>query len=200
MTESALGRLVVPVHVGDHSLGPNDGDVGAVTLVEYADFQCPESAAVAPVLRSLRRQLSGQLRRVFRHFPLTHKHPHAQWAAEVAEAAAAQGKFWEMHDQLFVHQNLLGDAHLDLYAARIGLDLERVRHELAVGLHTPRVSADRDGGVRSGVTGTPTFFVGEALYDGEYDTASLLAAVHAAGRTRAGPTHLSPISTPASSE
>jgi protein-disulfide isomerase len=171
----------VPVSEQDHVRGPVDA---AVTLVEYGDFECPDSARATSVLREVQHRLGGRLRLVFRHFPLRDKHPHAQWAAEAAEAAAAQGRFWEMHDQLFVHQHLLGDEHLDLYITHLGLDAGRLRDDLAEHVHAARVQADYEGGRRSGVTGTPTFYVDGVRYDGVYELEPLAAALEAAaGRT-----------------
>ena len=174
-------RLAVPVDERDHVRGPADAPI---TLVEYGDFECPDSARATSVLREVQHRLGGRLRLVFRHFPLRHKHPHAQWAAEAAEAAAAQGRFWEMHDQLFVHQRLLGDEHLDLYITRLGLDAGRLRRDLAEHVHAARVEADCEGGRRSGVEGTPTFFIDGVRYDGVYELEPLAAALDAAaGRT-----------------
>jgi protein-disulfide isomerase len=153
-----------------------------VTLVEYGDFECPDSARATAVLRGVQHQLGGLVRLVFRHFPLTHKHPHAQWAAEVAEAAGAQGRFWEMHDQLFVHQNLLGDEHLGLYATRLKLDLERLQRELAQHVYAGRIRTDQEGGERSGVMGTPTFYIDGQRYDGIDEREALVAAIQAATR------------------
>ena len=151
-----------------------------VTLVEYGDFECLDTARVAPVLRELLRRHAGRVRVVYRHYPIRHKHPLAQWAAEAAEAAGAQDCFWEMHDTLFVHQQLLGDEHLDLYLRQLRLDADRLRHDLATHIHAPRVQADYDGGQRSGVTGTPALFINDTLHDGYLDTASLDAAITAA--------------------
>ena len=170
-------RLAVPVHAGDHLRGPDDAPV---TLVEYGDFECPDSAMAMVALREVRRRLTDQVRLVYRHFPLRHKHPHAQWAAEAAEAAGAQGRFWEMHDTLFVHQLLLGDQHLDLYVSQLKLDDARLRHEIAEHVYAPRVQADYESGERSGVMGTPTLFINGLRYDGPADVEPLIAALAAA--------------------
>jgi protein-disulfide isomerase len=176
MTDNAP-RLAIPVGAADHVLGPA---AAPVTLVEYGDFECPFCGRAYPVVKALRRELGDRLRFVFRHFPITRTHPHAQWAAEAAEAAAAQGRFWEMHDQLLVHQNLLGDEHLGLYIGHLDLDADRLRRELAAHVHSPRVLEDVRSGERSGVRGTPTFFINGARYDGSYALEVLLAAVQRA--------------------
>ena len=120
----------------------------------------------------VRRSMGDSLRFVFRHFPLAEAHPHAQHAAEAAEAAGAQGRFWEMHDALFHNQEALEDADLLAYAAEIGIDPQQVASELAAATYTKEVRDDFRGGVRSGVNGTPTFFVNGVRYDGNWsDTA-----------------------------
>jgi len=122
--------------------------------------------------------MGDNLRFVFRHFPLSEAHPHAQRAAEAAEAAGAQGHFWEMHDLLFHNQDALEDADLLAYAAQIGIDAQRVARELAAGTYAKRVRDDFRGGVRSGVNGTPTFFINGVRYDGNWsDTAEFMQAL-----------------------
>lgn len=170
--------LTPPVGQLDHTAGP---DGASLTLVEYGDYQCPYCREAYPIVREVRRQLGEQLRFVFRNFPLAEIHPNAQHAAETAEAAAAQGKFWPMHDRLFERQFALDDANLLEYAADLGLDAGRVGAELAAGTHRARVRDDFMSGVRSGVNGTPTFFVNGGRHDGGYDLASLLAALERAG-------------------
>jgi protein-disulfide isomerase len=172
-------RPLIPVSPQDHVRGSSDAPV---TLVEYGDFECLDTARAATILREVQHELGGLVRLVYRHFPLSHKHPHAQWAAEAAEAAGAQGRFWEMHDALFVHQQLLGEEHLDLYVGQLGLDVDRLRHDLATHAYAARVRADYDGGAQAGVHGTPTFFINGALYDGADDRASLAAVLRAALR------------------
>jgi len=175
--------LAVPVSDADHSLGPADA---AVTLVEYGDLECPNCRKAYPIVKEMRRRLGPRLRFVFRHFPLTHLHEHAQHAAEVAEAAAAQGKFWEMHDRLFERQFAMEDDHLVSYAAELGLDAARVERELNAHTYKPRVRDDFMGGVRSGVNGTPTFFINGARFDGRWDEAPLLAALEQASAAAGG--------------
>ncbi|HEV8636398.1 MAG TPA: DsbA family protein [Chloroflexota bacterium] len=173
----AEARLAVPVTARDHVRGPADAPV---TLVEYGDFECPYCAAARPIVRELFERLGGRLRVVHRHFPLTHEHPRAQAAAEAAEAAAVQGKFWEMHDLLYASPTRLADADLRGHAAALGLDLGRFDAERATHAHAARVREDAAGGARSGVSGTPTFFVDGVRHDGPVDLRELLAAVAAA--------------------
>ena len=168
-------RLAIPVSDRDHSIGPSGAPV---TLVEYGDFECPHCRRAHPVVQGVRRYMGDNLRFVFRHFPLSEAHPHAQRAAEAAEAAGAQGHFWEMHDLLFHNQDALEDADLLAYAAQIGIDAQRVARELAAGTYAKRVRDDFRGGVRSGVNGTPTFFINGVRYDGNWsDTAEFMQAL-----------------------
>src|SRR5262245_4396869 len=173
----AVARLADPVDARDHARGAADAPV---TLVEYGDFECPYCAAARPIVRELLERLGGGLRVVFRHFPLTHEHRRAQAAAEAAEAAAAQGKFWEMHDLLYASSGKLADADLRGHAAALGLDLARFDADVAVHAHPAAVRAHAEGGVRSGVSGTPTFFVNGVRHDGAVGLRELLAAVTAA--------------------
>jgi protein-disulfide isomerase len=123
-------------------------------------------------MQGIRRYMGEQLRFVYRHFPLAEAHPHAQSAAEASEAAGAQGRFWEMHDILFRNQHALEPEDLLLYAARVGVDAQRVARELAMGAWTKKVRDDFRGGVRSGVNGTPTFFINGVRYDGNWSDAA----------------------------
>jgi protein-disulfide isomerase len=172
-----LGTLIVPVSDRDHSVGPEDAPL---TLVEYGDFQCPFCRAAYPILKEVRRMLGTRLRFVFRNFPISGMHPEAQHAAEAAEAAAAQGKFWPMHDMLFERQWALDDEHLVEYAVELGLDGRRVGAALEDGTYRSRVRDDFMSGVRSGVNGTPTFFINGTRYDGEHDLASIAEALELA--------------------
>ena len=173
--------LTVPVDEDrDHVQGPPDAPV---TLVEYGDYQCPYCGAAHPIVKELQRQLGDRLRFVFRHFPLTTAHKYAEQAAEAAEAAAAQGKFWPMHDLLFESQPRLTVDDLHGYAEQLGLDLERFDRELAEHVHAPRVQEDFMGGVRSGVNGTPTFYINGARHDDSYDVDTLLAALERAAQS-----------------
>ena len=170
-------RLTLAVGKRDHIRGPIDAPL---TLVEYGDFQCPHCGAAYPVIEEIRARLGPRLRFVYRHFPLTNVHPRAEPAAEAAEAAGAQGHFWDMHDRLFVHQDALEDEDLVSHADALGLDVQRFVDELAEGAHAPRVRQDFLSGVRSGVNGTPCFYVNGVRHDGGYDMASLLGALEAA--------------------
>lgn len=161
----------------DHIRGPDDAPV---TLVEYGDFECPYCGQAEPVIRQLLEQFGSELRYVFRHLPLVEVHPHAQEAAEAAEAAAAWGKFWQMHDLLFQHQDALTMQDLVRYAAELGLDVERFREKLNKRRYAPRVARDVDSADQSGVTGTPTFFVNGRRYHGAFDLDSLTALVRSA--------------------
>ncbi|HEV2749617.1 MAG TPA: thioredoxin domain-containing protein [Gemmatimonadales bacterium] len=169
--------LAQPVGAGDHTVGPPDA---RVTLVEYADFECPFCGRAYPQLKRLLKELGPKVRFVFRHFPLTEEHPHAQRAAEVAEAAAAQGKFWELHDLLYQHQNALEDDDLMKYAGELGLDVPRVRRELTDHAHRSRVERDVVSGAQSGVSGTPRFFINGRPHDEPGDVRTLAAALRRA--------------------
>jgi protein-disulfide isomerase len=148
-----------------------------VTLVEYGDYECPYCGQAYVVVKEIERLVGDRMRFVFRNFPLASVHPHAENAAEAAEAAGAQGKFWEMHDCLFENQQALDDIHLMKYAAKVGLDVSRFRRDMAEHRYAPRVRDDFMSGVRSGVNGTPTFFINGVRHDRSYDLDSLLAAI-----------------------
>ena len=166
--------LTIPVGKRDHIIGPEHA---AITLVEYGDFQCPYCREAYPIVKQLRDQLGARLRFAFRNFPLTRIHPQAEHAAEAGEAAAAQGAFWPMHDRLFERQFALEDENLVEYATELGLDADRLAGELAAGTHRDRVRDDFMSGVKSGVNGTPTFFINGQRHEGGYELASLLAAM-----------------------
>ena len=167
-------RLTVPVSEHDHVQGPA---AAPVTLVEYGDFECPHCGAAHPIVQEIQQQLGSSLRFVFRQFPLTNAHPHAQHAAEASEAAGAQNHFWPMHDLLFENQDALEDVDLVRYAVALSLDANQYVEELRGHVHAPRVRDDFMSGVRSGVNGTPTFFVNGVRHDGPHDLASLLGAI-----------------------
>jgi protein-disulfide isomerase len=168
-------QLTVPITERDHSLGPGNAPA---TLLEYGDFECPHCGRAYPIVQGIRRYMGEQLRFVYRHFPLVEAHPHAEHAAEASEAAGAQGRFWEMHDILFRNQHALEDEDLVLYAARIGVDAQRVAREVAAGTYTRKVRDDFRGGIRSGVNGTPTFFINGYRYDGDWaDTVEFIQAL-----------------------
>jgi len=161
----------------DHVRGPDDAPV---SLVEYGDFECPYCGQAEPVVRQLLNDLGEDVGFVFRHLPLTDVHPHGQQAAEASEAAAAQGRFWEMHDLLLANQDALEAKDLVRYAEQLGLDVERFRDELRRRVHAPRVAEDVADAEASQVTGTPTFFIDGRRHRGAYDVGTLEAAVRAA--------------------
>jgi protein-disulfide isomerase len=175
--ESGTASLTPPASQRDHRRGP---ETAPVTLVEYGDYECPYCGEAYPIVKEIQRRLGDRLRFVFRNFPLTQSHPHAQHAAEAAEAAAVEGKFWEMHDYLFEHQRALDDAHLVQYAVALNLDEETFKREMTEHVHTNRVREDFLSGVRSGVNGTPTFFINGVRHDDSYELETLLAAIEAA--------------------
>ena len=162
-----MSRLSPPVSPRDHAQGSTRG---AATLVEYGDFECPHCAAAYPLVKQVQEAMGAKLRLVYRHFPLTRIHPHAQHAAEMAEAAAQHGKFWPMHDLLFENQDALDDQNLVAYAASLGIDPQWAAAALADGRFQRRVRDDFASGVRSGVNGTPTFFINGERYDGPWNT------------------------------
>jgi Na+/H+ antiporter NhaA len=177
-TGMTITDLAVPVDPDrDHIRGPRKDAI--VTLVEYGDFECPYCGQAEPAVRELVSQY-GELRFVFRHLPLTEVHPHAQLAAEAAEAAAEQGAFWEMHDLLFEHQDALTARDLAGYAGELGLDVERFRTALYKHADAYRVAEDVDSADLATVSGTPTFFINGNRYYGAFNLAALQEAVHAA--------------------
>jgi protein-disulfide isomerase len=166
--------LTPPVSERDHTTGPADAPV---TLVEYGDYECPYCGMAYRVVKSAQAELGNQLRFVFRNFPLAEAHPHARLAAEAAEAAAAQGKFWEMHDALFEHQDALEAEDIIGYAKSLGLDIARFGRDLKDSTYSKRVREDFRSGVKSGVNGTPTFFINGSRYEGSW--ANEKAFIHA---------------------
>ena len=170
------GTLIPPVGREDHAQGPEDA---AITLVEYGDYECGHCGRAYPSVQQLQRELGDALRLVYRNFPLQQAHPHAEHAAEAAEAVAAragEASFWDMHDLLFENQEALEDAHLLAYAGSLGVDERVLAEDLASGAMAMRVHKDFRSGVRSGVNGTPTFFVNGQRYDGNWtDPASFIA-------------------------
>lgn len=165
----------------DHVAGPA---AAPVTLVEYGDFECPYCGRAYPIVKSIQDALGDELRFVFRNFPLADMHPHAEHAAEAAESAGAQGSFWEMHDTLFEHQDELDDSSLVAYAEQLGLDAGQLTRDLDDGAWVGRVREDFRSGVRSGVNGTPSFFINGVRFDGNWTNAHdfLDALRSAAGR------------------
>ena len=176
---TAESDLAVPVSERDHALGPPGA---AVTLVEYGDFECPYCAAATKVVAYLRRHLGDELRFVFRHFPVAELHPHAKQAARAAEAAAAQGSFWQMHDLLFERQGALEREDLMRYAEEIGLDPLAFVHAIDLRSGLDHVQQDLESGRASGVNATPKFFINQLRYDGT-DLRELVPAVERARRS-----------------
>jgi protein-disulfide isomerase len=172
--------LAIPVSERDHIQGPA---TAAVTLVQYGDYECPYTRRSTWVVQALQQELGEQLRFVYRNFPLTEIHPHALHAALAAEAAAAQGKFWEMHDYIFHHQHALEDADLAEFAEAVGLDLQQYTRDMAERRALARIEEDVESGERSGVQGTPTFFINGVLYLGSWEQDAFLPALQAASRT-----------------
>lgn len=171
--KESLTHLSQSVGQQDHTIGPADA---VVTLVEYGDFQCPYAREGTRIAIMFQEKFKPQMRFVFRHFPLR-KHPDAQHAAEAAEAAAAQGKFWEMAGMLFANQSRLTDRDLVKYAEKLGLDGEAFKRDLSAHTYAKDVEADVLSGTRSGVAGTPTFFINDQLYQGEDDLETLIRTV-----------------------
>lgn len=177
MTINTAADLNPPVHEHDHIQGPPSAEV---TLVEYGDYECPHCGTAYWIIQDAQARLGDSLRFVYRNFPLTEVHPHAEIAAEAAEAAGAQGKFWEMHDLIYEHQQELDAQQLVRFAGRLGLDADRFEQALQHGTYRDRVRQDFVSGVRSGVNGTPTFFINGLRYDGPWQGEELIAALEAA--------------------
>ncbi|HEX4152554.1 MAG TPA: DsbA family protein [Steroidobacteraceae bacterium] len=175
--------LVVPPEPADHSRG---SEHAPVTLIEYGDFECPSCKLAVQTPRLLLERFPNRLRFIFRHFPLEDAHPHALMAAEAAEAAAAQGSFWAMHDLLFAHQTHLKTEDLRRYAADAGVDLARYTAEMDDHIYLQRVREHAQGGRRSHIRATPTFFVNGGVQDISFGMQALHDAVAAAVR-RHGP-------------
>jgi protein-disulfide isomerase len=160
--------LAVPVSANDHLQGNADA---VVTLVEYGDFQCPACGMAYPAVKQIQRHYAGNLRFVFRHFPLAEAHPFARMAAELAEAADRTGKFWAMHDWLYENQDrwsASGPAGLEEGVAALGLDVDVLTAALGTPEIDARIQRDFMGGVRSGVNGTPCFYVNGYMYQGDF--------------------------------
>jgi protein-disulfide isomerase len=169
-------KLEIPVTPErDHIEGPMSA---FLTLVEYGDYQCPFCGAAYPEVKKVQKELGSELRFVFRNFPLSNMHEHAMQAAETAEAASAQGKFWPMHDFLYEHQATLGDPKVALgFAKKLGLDTQKFEREIAQHVYQKRIKDDFMGGVKSGVNGTPTFYVNGTRHDGDAVAKALVAAL-----------------------
>jgi protein-disulfide isomerase len=181
VADDTLGRLTPPVTARDHAQGRADAPV---TLVKYGDYECPHCGRAYPIVKEVQRRLGSKLRFIFRNFPLSESHPHAEHAAEAAEGAAAHGRFWEMHDMLYENQQALDDRHLVGYAKSVGLDAATFEQELRAHAHKARVREDFLSGVRSGVNGTPTFFINGVRYDDSWDADTLSDALEDAARAK----------------
>jgi protein-disulfide isomerase len=157
--------LVEPVNSEDHSRG---NESAAITLVEYGDYECPYCAMADPVVKQLLQEFGEDLRLIFRNLPLADVHPHAEEAAEFAEAVGLQGKFWEMHDALFENRKDLTEPALRKYATGVGAELEKLDEDLKSGAPRRRVDSDLESAIRSGANGTPTFFINGERYDASW--------------------------------
>jgi protein-disulfide isomerase len=171
--DDGLIRLAVPVGPEDHIRGPADA---RVTLVEYGDFECPYCGTAYPTVKALEKKYASTLRVVFRSFPLA-QHPHAQAAAEAAEFAADHGKFWELHDVLYEHQQALDEHHLLGYARDLGLDTNALTTALREHTYAGIVEDVKDGGEQSGIPGTPAFFLNDLLFEDEPSLENLTHAI-----------------------
>jgi protein-disulfide isomerase len=168
--------LVVPISDKDHLDGPRSA---AVVLVEYGDYECPDCLNAWPVVQELRREFGDRLAFVFRHFPQSSIHPHASAAAQAAEAAGAQGRYWPMHDLLFSRQKDLATLDLTHLALQLGLEVYRFQSALDAEAYLRKIEQDSTGGQRSGVKGTPTFFVNGCRYRGSAEFEAMAGAIRA---------------------
>jgi len=171
-----MATLKVPVTPRDHIRGSANAPV---TLVEYGDYECPLCGLAYPVVNLIQQRFGSRLRFVFRHFPLSQVHPNADSAAQTAEFAGAHGKFWDMHDGLYENQDRLGLPLFFALAGILGLSETKLREALINGTYEPKVRADFLSGVRSGVNGTPTFFINNVRHDGAYTPEDLGGAIEA---------------------
>jgi len=169
-----MSKLIVPVRRQDHVRGATNTPL---TLVEYGDFECPYCGQAYPIVQAIEEEMGSQLCFVFRHLPLASIHPHAEAAALAAEAAGAQGKFWEMHDILYQNQRTLEDQDLLEFAQSLDLEMTEFQEDMRTAKYLPRVKEDFTSGVRSGVNGTPTFFINGERHEGSYEYPVLLRAL-----------------------
>jgi protein-disulfide isomerase len=169
--ETETVKLTLPVGQSDHIQGL---DTAPVTLVEYGDYECPYCGQAYPIIPPAPTTHGSKGRFIFRNFPITQSHPHAQPAAEEAEAASAQNKFCELHNYLYEHQQALDDNHLEKYASKLGLDITKFNHDMASHAYAQRVREDFLSGVRGGVNGTPTFYINGIRYNGSWNLETLL--------------------------
>src|ERR1700761_2333754 len=169
-----MATLRTPITKTDHVRGQESAPI---TFMEYGDYECPHCALAHPIVDQVQLYFGSRMRFVFRHFPMTEIHPHAGIAAESAEFAGAAGQFWEMHDALFANQSRLSLPTIFLIAEQLGLSETALRNALEMGQYRTKVRSDFMGGIRSGVNGTPTFFINGVRHDGSYDFASLISAI-----------------------
>jgi len=170
-----MPTLKIPVTPEDHAQGQENAEV---TLVEYGDYECPHCGRAYPIVKQVQKHFKKRLRFIFRNFPLSEMHANAEAAAETAEFAGAEGKFWEMHDLLFENQARLGDALFAELSERLKLSSSELDQALEQKTFEARVRADFSGGVRSGVNGTPTFFINGVRHDAPFDYDTLVSAIH----------------------
>lgn len=169
--QKEVKKLTIPVKIGSDHIRGSTNNNSPITLVEYGDYECPYTGMAYPIVKELIREFGNdKIRFVFRNFPLNEIHPHAQHAAEAAEASAAQNKFWQMHDYLFEHQKALDDGHLLEYAQKVGLtDIHKFKDDMSRHSYAPLIEDSLKGGVDSGVEGTPTFFINRVRYEDSFD-------------------------------
>jgi len=173
--------LSIPVTKNDHFQGPFDAPV---TLVEYGDYECPHCGRAYPIVKEVQKKMGARLRFVFRNFPLTNAHPNAELAAESAEAAGSQGKFWEMHDLLYENQETLGGELVQSLAKDLNLNLKKFVDDIETRKFKEHVKKDFMGGVKSGVNGTPGFFIKDVRYDDSWDPDTLSSILEAAAQNQ----------------
>ena len=176
-----MSTLKVPLTPHDHVLG---SPTAPVSMVEYGDYECPHCAAAHPIVNLVLEHFGDDICFTFRHFPLSQIHPNAEAAAESAEFCGAAGKFWEMHDGIYENQDQLGLPLLFALANALGLSEAALREALVNGTYEPKVKSDFIGGVRSGVNGTPAFFINGRRHDGSYAYSDLVSAVEASMRVK----------------
>ncbi len=178
-----MNKLTISPNKNDHSQGEENAPV---TLVQYGDFECPYCGQAYPIIKELQKLEKNSLLFIFRNFPLSQVHPHSIHAALAAEAAAKQGKFWEMHDMLYENQQALEDHDLLMYAKELGLDINKFEEDIKSETIEKRVEDDFMSGIRSGVNGTPTFFINGIRYDGSYELSALQDAIKKTIRNKKG--------------
>jgi protein-disulfide isomerase len=176
-----MSKLSIPVGPKDHTQGNSSA---TCTLVEYGDYQCPSCGQAYPIVKKLQKHFGAKLLFVFRNFPLTEIHAWAEPAAEAAEFAGQQGKFWEMHDLLYENQGNLGDDLFSELAKKLALVPEQLQTAVAEHANHAHIRADFTGGIRSGVNGTPTFFINGQRHDDSYDFDTLSAAIEGALKSK----------------